>query len=73
MSLSAFLEWTAVLALHPFYLCEDLRTIVECLYDSTECTRCGVAVDTKKKLNVCFVREGCLCFRCYHRSRWPKE
>lgn len=69
-----FLHWVTV-ASTPFALCEDLRRHVTLLYDDDavrcRCQRCGVCIETRRRVCMCLLRDERLCFTCYHRARWP--
>ena len=71
-AIQVFLSWSAVRAPMPFALCADVRRLVARLCDVAQCRRCGTYLNTTGKVNLCFVRDGCLCFGCYHRTRWPR-
>ena len=62
----------AVAAGQPVWLCEDLRRHIHALSKVTCCRSCGVVVSTGSgRIRMCFVRDGVLCFSCWHRLRWP--
>ena len=60
-----------LLALHPRTpLCFDVCRIVLAWSQSHLCRRCGAPVRTQRgATRMCFVRDECLCFVCYHRVR----
>ena len=49
----------------------DLRWHLYHTLRQTLCTRCGVALEGRKRVTMCFVRSERLCFGCYHHARWP--
>lgn len=58
-----------------WYLCEDIRRhiwIMSGRQDSKACSMCCKNLPMDGRISICFIRNSCLCFECYHKSRWPK-
>lgn len=53
-------------------LCEDLRWYIWRLSYTRQCRCCGTGLSLDGKISICFVRDECLCFKCWHKSRYPK-
>jgi len=71
-ALAVFLGWCTRATASPFALCADLRWYVYHVFHQTMCNRCGVVVETSRRVSMCFVRSEVMCFTCWHRARWPR-
>jgi hypothetical protein len=73
--LQTFLHWSTARASPPYHLCADLRLLVHRVYCDLDrsCHRCHRALETVRRVKMCIVRDERLCFRCYHRARWPQR
>lgn len=52
-----------------WFLCEDLRWHIWKMSQLRTCRLCGTKLCEEGKVSICFVKEGCLCFLCWHRTR----
>lgn len=52
-----------------WFLCEDLRWHIWKMSKIRTCRICHKKLDIDSKISICFIKDGCLCFYCWHKIR----